>query len=154
MLEPYALSRPGGVQGQAIGLARSLRVMGHDVTVLGPADSDGAVPASAGEHYVIGHPTPLRSNGSVAPVSLWPSTAARAEHFVRSGRFDVAHMHEPLAPVAAYGLVLTAPLPMVGTYHRAGVSRWAGSERIACFSSAAGGIVAPSSAMNRPSALP
>ena len=26
--------------------------------------------------------------------------------------------------MAAYGLVLTAPLPMVGTYHRAGVSRW------------------------------
>ncbi len=34
------------------------------------------------------------------------------------------HLHEPLAPTAAYGLVLTAPLPMVGTYHRAGVSRW------------------------------
>ncbi len=34
------------------------------------------------------------------------------------------HVHEPLAPMAAYGLVLTAPLPMVGTYHRAGVSRW------------------------------
>jgi phosphatidylinositol alpha-mannosyltransferase len=26
--------------------------------------------------------------------------------------------------MAAYGLVLTDPLPMVGTYHRAGVSRW------------------------------
>ncbi len=34
------------------------------------------------------------------------------------------HLHEPLAPMAAYGLVLSAPLPMVGTYHRAGVSRW------------------------------
>jgi phosphatidyl-myo-inositol alpha-mannosyltransferase len=34
------------------------------------------------------------------------------------------HVHEPLAPMAAYGLVLSSPLPMVGTYHRAGVSRW------------------------------
>ena len=50
--------------------------------------------------------------------------AMRAERFVRKGGFDVLHLHEPLAPVAAYGFVASAPLPMVGTYHRAGVSRW------------------------------
>ena len=126
MLSPYSLTRPGGVQGQAMGLARSLRVLGHEVTVLGPADEGVPVPRSAGEHYVIGRPTPVPSNGSVAPVALWPTAAARAERFVRAGGFDVVHLHEPLAPMAAYGLVLTAPLPMVGTYHRAGVSRWAG----------------------------
>ena len=82
------------------------------------------MPEAAGEHFVIGRPTDLRSNGSVAPVALWPTAAARAERFVRTGGFDVVHLHEPLAPMAAYGLVLTAPLPMVGTYHRAGVSRW------------------------------
>jgi phosphatidylinositol alpha-mannosyltransferase len=124
MLSPYALTRPGGVQGQAIGLARSLRALGHEVTVLGPADEGTPVPAAAGEHYVIGRPTALRSNGSVAPVALWPAAAARTERFVRAGGFDVAHLHEPLAPTAGYGLVLTAPLPMVGTYHRSGVSRW------------------------------
>jgi phosphatidylinositol alpha-mannosyltransferase len=124
MLSPYSLSRPGGVQGQVIGLSRSLRALGHQVTVLGPAGERGGVPAAAGEHYVIGRPTQLRSNGSVAPVALWPTAAARAERFVRTGGFDVVHLHEPLAPMAAYGLVLTSPLPMVGTYHRAGVSRW------------------------------
>jgi len=124
MLSPYSLTRPGGVQGQAIGLARSLRALGHEVTVLGPADEGVPVPAAAGEHFVIGRPTALHSNGSVAPVALWPGASARAERFVRRGGFDVLHVHEPLAPMAAYGLVLTAPLPMVGTYHRAGVSRW------------------------------
>ncbi len=124
MLSPYALTRPGGVQGQVMGLSRSLRALGHEVTVMGPADSDAAVPAAAGEHFVIGRPTALHSNGSVAPVALWPTASARAERFVRTGGFDVVHVHEPLAPMAAYGLVLTAPLPMVGTYHRAGVSRW------------------------------
>jgi len=107
-----------------MGLARSLRTLGHEVTVLGPADEGMPVPSAAGEHYVIGRPTALPSNGSVAPVALWPTAAARAERFVRAGGFDVLHLHEPLAPTAAYGLVLTAPLPMVGTYHRAGVSRW------------------------------
>jgi phosphatidylinositol alpha-mannosyltransferase len=124
MLCPYSLSRPGGVQGQVVGLAHALRGLGHEVTVVGPSDPGAMVPAAAGEHFVIGHSTALHSNGSVAPVALSPAAAARAERFIRTGGFDVAHAHEPLAPMAAYGLVLTAPLPMVGTYHRSGVSRW------------------------------
>ena len=124
MLSPYALTRPGGVQGQVIGLSNALRALGHHVTVLGPADADEAVPAAAGEHIVIGRPTGIRSNGSVAPVALSPTAAAKVVRAARTGGFDVLHVHEPLAPVAAYGLVLTAPLPIVGTYHRSGVSRW------------------------------
>jgi phosphatidyl-myo-inositol alpha-mannosyltransferase len=124
MLSPYALSRPGGVQGQVVGLSRALRARGHAVTILCPLDEGEPVPEDLGDHYVIGRPTALRSNGSVAPVALWPTASARVEHFVRTGGFDVLHAHEPLAPMAAYGLVLTAPLPLVGTYHRAGVSRW------------------------------
>ena len=72
----------------------------------------------------MGGPTGLRSNGSVAPVTVSPIAAMRAERFVRHGAFDVLHLHEPLAPVASYGFVLHATVPMVGTYHRAGVSRW------------------------------
>lgn len=124
MLSPYALTRPGGVQGQVVGLSRSLRTLGHDVTVLSPVDAGETVPDDVGDHIDIGHPTALHSNGSVAPVAFWPTTVARAERAIRTGGFDVLHVHEPLAPMAAYGLVLTAPLPMVGTYHRAGVSRW------------------------------
>ena len=124
MLSPYALTRPGGVQGQVVGLAHSLRAMGHEVTVLSPVDADATLPDAVGDHIDIGRPTAVHSNGSVAPVALWPTRVAQAERAVRTGGFDVLHVHEPLAPMAAYGLVLTAPLPMVGTYHRAGVSRW------------------------------
>ena len=124
MLSPYALTRPGGVQGQVIGLSHSLRGLGHEVTVVAPADANRPFPASAGDHFVAGPPTELHSNGSVAPVVLSPASVARIERFVRQGDFDVLHVHEPLAPMAAYGLVLTDPLPMVGTYHRSGVSRW------------------------------
>jgi phosphatidyl-myo-inositol alpha-mannosyltransferase len=124
MVSPYALTRPGGVQGQVIGLSRALRALGHDVTVVAPADRDRPFPEEAGQHYVVGRPTNLHSNGSVAPVAFWPAPVVRAERFVRKGGFDVAHIHEPLAPMAAYGLVLAASLPMLGTYHRAGVSRW------------------------------
>jgi phosphatidyl-myo-inositol alpha-mannosyltransferase len=124
MVSPYALSSIGGVQGQVTGLARSLRARGHQVTVVAPTLDRDAVPEAVGEHFIIGKPTGLRSNGSVAPVALWPTAAARAERFIRRGGFDVVHVHEPLAPMAAYGLVLKVPLPMVGTYHRSGVSRW------------------------------
>jgi phosphatidylinositol alpha-mannosyltransferase len=124
MLSPYALTRPGGVQGQVVGLAHSLRAMGHEVTVLSPVDAGATLPDAVGDHIDIGRPTAVHSNGSVAPVALWPTRVAQAERAVRTGGFDVLHVHEPLAPMAAYGLVLTAPLPMVGTYHRAGVSRW------------------------------
>ena len=51
MVSPYALSRPGGVQGQALGLARSLRQLGHEVTVLAPDDYRpfGLSPEAEGE---------------------------------------------------------------------------------------------------------
>lgn len=125
MLSPYSLSRPGGVQGQVLGLSRALRKLGHQVTVLGPDDEGGLVSTGeATDTFVVGSPRGLRSNGSVAPVTISPLAAARAERFVRKGGFDVLHLHEPLAPVAPYGFILTAPVPMVGTYHRAGVSRW------------------------------
>ena len=124
MLSPYALTRPGGVQGQVVGLAGALRRLGHEVTVVGPADPDVPIPESIGEHAVIGRATGVHSNGSVAPVALRPSALLRAERVVRTGGFDVVHIHEPLAPIAAYGLVVTDPVPMVATYHRAGLSSW------------------------------
>ena len=35
---PYSLTRPGGVQGQVLGLARELRRLGVDVRILAPSD--------------------------------------------------------------------------------------------------------------------
>lgn len=87
MVCPYSLSRPGGVQGQAIGLARALRRGGHHVAVLAPADrrssvDDGdAVDQSGGIDGLltvpIGRALGVASNGSVAPVALSPLSAAR-----------------------------------------------------------------------------
>ena len=123
MLSPYSLSRPGGVQGQVFGLSRALRKLGHEVTVIGPQDEGATV---ADENVVVvGRPTGLHSNGSVAPVTISPMVSVRTERVtVRHSDFDVLHIHEPLAPMAPYGLMITDPVPMVGTFHRAGVSRW------------------------------
>jgi phosphatidyl-myo-inositol alpha-mannosyltransferase len=126
MLSPYSMSRPGGVQGQVLGLSRALRNMGHQVTIIGPDEHVEAELPHIGtsDMYVMGGPVGLRSNGSVAPLSLSPRASFRVERFIRKGGYDVVHLHEPLAPLASYASVLRAPVPMVGTYHRAGVSRW------------------------------
>ena len=104
------------------GLSRALRKLGHEVTVIGPVD-EGA-PVQDEDVVVVGRPTGLPSNGSVAPVTVSPMVSLRTERYVRHSDFDVLHIHEPLAPMAPYGLMVTDPVPMVGTFHRAGVSRW------------------------------
>ena len=48
MLSPYSLSRPGGVQGQVLGLARALRGLGHQVTVVGPDEPGENEPTEPG----------------------------------------------------------------------------------------------------------
>lgn len=130
MVCPYSLSRPGGVQGQAIGLARALRSRGHRVTVLAPTDgrisdvleegSDDLGPAT----MAIGRALGIHSNGSVAPVTLSPLSAAKVDRFVRRTHVDVVHLHEPLAPIAGYGVLLRHRTPVVGTFHRSGGSHW------------------------------
>jgi phosphatidyl-myo-inositol alpha-mannosyltransferase len=125
MLSPYSLSRPGGVQGQVVGLSRALRERGHQVTVLAPDDGKrSAKGARSDDLFIIGHPTGLRSNGSVAPVTISPGAAYRTQRYVHTQKVDVVHIHEPMAPAAGYGPMLRHSVPIVGTYHRSGVSRW------------------------------
>jgi phosphatidylinositol alpha-mannosyltransferase len=124
---PYSLSRPGGVQGQVLALARALGTLGHQAVVLAPAEADAAgLAASVGLDeealVVLGRSVALPANGSVAPVALWPGAAVRAVRAVRAGDFDVVHLHEPLAPGPGYALLARCPQPKVGTFHRAGRS--------------------------------
>jgi phosphatidylinositol alpha-mannosyltransferase len=130
MVCPYSLSRPGGVQGQVTGLARALRARGHDVVVVAPDDrspvgwlpENGAAPA--GGTYVVGRSLGIRSNGSVAPVTVAPSAARRAMEAVRRAGVDVVHLHEPMAPVVGYECLRRHPAPIVATFHRSGESSW------------------------------
>ena len=119
---PYSLSRPGGVQGQVLGLARSLAARGHAVRVLAPVDRDEDRPGGI-DFVPSGHSTAVRANGSVAPVSLSVSAARRALDAVRAWEPDVVHVHEPFAPGLPYALLVAGGLPpLVGTFHRSGGS--------------------------------
>ncbi len=119
---PYSLSRPGGVQGQVLGLARVHAASGHRVVVFAPVDVPVEMPSGV-ELVPTGRSFRVPANGSVAPVSLSIPAAASSLRVLRAGHFDVVHVHEPFAPGLPYGLLLGRELPpLVATFHRSGSS--------------------------------
>ena len=115
---PYSLTIPGGVQGQVLGLARSLRTLGHEVRVLGPCDGP---PPDAGV-TPLGRSVPTAANGSVAPLAPDPSAQLRTIRALRDEDFEVLHLHEPMAPGPCLTALLMGEPPKVGTFHAAGES--------------------------------
>ena len=122
LVSPYSLSRPGGVQGQVLGLARSLGRRGLEVTVFAPVDGSAALPDDV-DVVPTGRSVSLRANGSVAPVSVSPWAAARARSALVRRAPDVVHIHEPFAPGLPYALLVGRGMPpLVATFHRSGAS--------------------------------
>ena len=115
---PYSLSVPGGVQMQALGLARTMRARGCSVRVLGPCDG---APPDVGV-TPLGKSLPAIYNGSTAPIAPDPACQLRAIRAIRDEAFDVIHLHEPLAPGPTTTALLTRPAPLLGTFHAAGSS--------------------------------
>ncbi len=113
---PYSFDVPGGVQNHVRDLAETLIGLGHEVSVLAPADEELPHPA-----YLVsaGRAVPVKYNGSVARLSFGPISATRVRRWLASGRFDVLHVHEPVSPSLALLAVLTARGPVVATFHTA-----------------------------------
>ncbi|MGI8627754.1 MAG: glycosyltransferase family 4 protein [Geodermatophilaceae bacterium] len=129
---PYTWDVPGGVQYHVRDLAETLIALGHHVAVLTPADDEDGLPP-----YVTcaGRAVPIRYNGSVARLQFGPVAAARVRRWLRSGHFDVLHVHEPSAPSLSLLTCVLARGPIVATFHAATVrSRWL---------SAVGGVLQP-----------
>jgi phosphatidylinositol alpha-mannosyltransferase len=113
---PYSLSVPGGVQGQALGLARALRSLGHDARVLGPTDGPPPEPGVAS----VGASVRFESNGSISPMAASRAVAARTLEWLRTFAPDVLHLHEPMVPGPTHAALLGAEPPMVATFHASG----------------------------------
>ncbi|MGQ0824099.1 MAG: glycosyltransferase family 4 protein [Actinomycetota bacterium] len=113
---PYSMSRPGGVQGQILGLARELRRLGVDVRVLAPCD--GPPPDPAVE--CVGQTVEWDSNGSVAPIAPGRATARRTIEAIRRIEPHVVHVHEPAVPGPCLTALIGVAGPMVGTFHASG----------------------------------
>jgi phosphatidylinositol alpha-mannosyltransferase len=113
---PYSWDVPGGVQAHVRDLAEALLGLGHEVSVLAPADEEEAV-----QPYVVpaGRAVPVPYNGSVARLAFGPLSAARVRRWLRDGRFDVLHVHEPTTPSLSLLACWAATGPIVATFHTA-----------------------------------
>jgi len=116
MVCPYTWDVPGGVQEHIKDLAEALIGLGHDVSVISPADDDTPLPG-----YVVpaGRAVPVPYNGSVARLAFGFLSAARVRRWVKEGAFDVLHVHEPAAPSLSLLACWVADGPVVATVHTA-----------------------------------
>jgi phosphatidyl-myo-inositol alpha-mannosyltransferase len=120
MVCPYSFDVPGGVQNHVLGLARYLRQAGHRPYVLAPGELGAATEGLHVEEFVsVGTAMPVRYNGSVARVNFGPLSAARVGRWLRKGRFDVLHIHEPITPSISLLALWAAEQPVVATFHAA-----------------------------------
>ncbi|MBA3741912.1 glycosyltransferase family 4 protein [Sporichthya sp.] len=112
---PYAWEVPGGVQAHVRDLAEALLALGHEVSVLAPADEDAVdlPPYLASGGRAVSVPF----NGSVARVAFGPVTRSRVRRWVRDGGFDVLHVHEPAVPSLSALALFCATGPIVATFH-------------------------------------
>src|SRR3954469_19868500 len=113
---PYSMSRPGGVQGQVLGLARELRQLDIDVRVIAPCDGPPPNPLVID----VGPTVEWESNGSIAPIAPGRATARRTVEALRSFAPDVVHLHEPGVPGPCLSALIGFDGPMVGTFHASG----------------------------------
>ncbi|HEX6781284.1 MAG TPA: glycosyltransferase [Solirubrobacterales bacterium] len=110
-------------------LAEEFLGRGHDVRVLAPVDPPGRLSrvlhrAQAEARELPEYLTPLGrtmgfgANGSVSNLAAFPAGGAVApRRLVRSGEFDVIHVHEPVVPLVGWNATLGARDPVVGTFH-------------------------------------
>src|SRR6202167_3904967 len=111
---PYSWDVPGGVQQHIRDLAEALIGLGHDVSVIAPADDDRPLPP-----YVVpaGQAVPVPYNGSVARLAVGALSANRVRRWLRDGNFDVLHVHEPTVPSLSLLACWVATGPIVATVH-------------------------------------
>ncbi len=110
-------------------LAEEFLGRGHDVRVLAPVDPPGRVSRvlhraqaerrELPEYLVpLGRTAGFGANGSVSNLAPFPAGGVVApRRLVRSGEFDVIHVHEPVVPLVGWNATLGARDPIVGTFH-------------------------------------
>ena len=128
LISPYSWTFPGGVTRHVDALARQFMASGHHVRVLSPVDPDDRTTralhrrrpeAVSVPDYVIplGRTFSLPMNGAVSTLAPMPETVVRLRNELRAGRFDVVHVHEPVAPLVGWDAACFGGAPVVGTFH-------------------------------------
>lgn len=116
IISPYSFETPGGVQLHIRDFAQQLMKRGHQVQVLAPGRRTNDMPLwvqTTGSSFAVPY------NGSVANLSYFGSAGRVTRQWVRQGRFDILHLHEPEVPSLSHKPLIRgfAPCPYVATFH-------------------------------------
>ncbi|MCH8235599.1 MAG: glycosyltransferase family 4 protein [Chloroflexi bacterium] len=116
LVSPYDFAYPGGVTTHISRLADQFTAAGHGVHILAPYSGD---PGTVRGYDLVpcGRPVPLPVGGSVARVSLSIWKRPKIKTLLRTGGFDVVHIHEPFAPVPPNLAAHASPALTIGTFH-------------------------------------
>ena len=129
LISPYSYTYPGGVGRHAEALSEQLLEAGHEVRLLAPYDPDdrlarflhrGAAPQARPmpDHMIpLGRTAGLPLNGAVSNLAVFPETVGRLGRELRTGGYDLVHVHEPNAPYVSWYATETARVPTVATFH-------------------------------------
>jgi len=129
LVSPYSWTFPGGVTRHIEALAESFLSEGHEVRVLAPYDPvdrfsavlhRGARPQqlSAPDYLLpLGRTVGFKANGAVSNLSFTAYGVSTMHKELRTGHYDVVHIHEPVAPVLGWVAADATRLPLVGTFH-------------------------------------
>src|SRR5919197_5315169 len=129
LVSPYSWTYPGGVTRHIEALAGQFSSAGHDVRVFAPFDPPdrlsarlhrGARPEDrAMPDFLVplGRTIGLPANGAVSNLSFTPHAVTTLRRELVAGRYDVIHIHEPVAPVVGYDALDATCAPLVGTFH-------------------------------------
>jgi phosphatidyl-myo-inositol alpha-mannosyltransferase len=132
---PYSWSFWGGVLEHADNQARALQALGVDAKLIVGNDPPGRLTKllhpKEGRHtpppdYVlpVGRSVIVPANASLPNIVLSPAAMLRLKRVLAEERFDVVHVHEPLAPILSVFTLLVAECPVVATCHSAGKLAW------------------------------
>ncbi len=119
---PYDWSVPGGVKQHIQDLTESLMDLGHYVNVLTPTSEEENLPIYATN---AGSTIALPYNGSVARIKFDPAAFARTRNWLRNGKFDILHLHEPTTPSPSIIAAWSARGPIVATHHTSNENMYA-----------------------------
>ena len=129
LVSPYSYTYPGGVGRHVEALAEELLESGHEVRLLAPYDPDdrlarvmhrGAPPQARPlpDHVIpLGRTLGLPMNGAVSNLAVFPEVVGTLGRELRTGGFDVVHVHEPNAPYVSWYATEFSRVPTVGTFH-------------------------------------
>ena len=132
---PYSWSFGGGVVDHAVAQARALEAVGIETRLLIGNDPPGSFSRTL--HPREGRPGPppasviplgrsviVPGNGALSNLVLSPRALPRMRRAFARERFDLIHVHEPLAPMLSPAALALWDGPAVATFHAAGNSSW------------------------------